>query len=73
MNKEHLITFITNDLCPNCNSRSLVGISEKNENIYLDNEYKLNRETLVKLRCTKCNKEYSIDWRYDNIPKPFIV
>ena len=73
MNISPLVVFHTHDYCFNCNTRSIVGITENGDEISIDNEYEINRNVLVKLRCKKCKKESMIDWRYDKKPKPFYV
>lgn len=70
---DNLVQFYPNDYCFECNTyKSIVGITDNNEQIPIDNLYNLNKYTLLKLKCKKCKKEYDIDWTKDRLPKPKI-
>ena len=58
--------FVQAHECPECRNESLYLISLKGERTpYLSIDYKHD----FKFKCTKCGKEYEIDWRYD-VPAP---
>ena len=41
MNTSPLVVFHTHDYCFNCNTRSIVGITENGDEISIDNEYEI--------------------------------
>lgn len=70
--------FVQAHECPECRNESLYLISLKGERTpYLsvlnkhDDPHKwiMDYKHDFKFKCTKCGKEYEIDWRYD-VPVP---
>jgi len=78
-----LITRINNTYCPVCKEDNLLELYEDNGRPigyraickykrYDDFMKLLNRTELSYLQCIKCKSRFYLDWRYGNLPKPYI-